>query len=246
MVTVDLLKTNPDVLAHYQNRFKHILVDEFQDTNKAQNELVLLLGREHRNVCVVGDSDQSVYRFRGADIRNILEFEEAFPDTTMIVLDQNYRSSQTILDAANAVIANNLMRKPKALWTEQVGGELITRYHAEDEYDEAGWVTREMVRLHDQGAVQWGDIAVFYRTNAQSRAIEEQLVRMSIPYKVVGGTKFYDRKEVKDLLAYLRATTNRADEVSLKRIINVPKRGVGDTSLARLDTWAAAHNLPFA
>src|SRR4051812_19477502 len=246
MVTVNLLQSQPDVLEHYQHRFRHILVDEYQDTNRAQNELVLMLGRTAKSICVVGDADQSVYRFRGADIRNILEFETAFPDATMIVLEQNYRSSQTILDAANAVITNNLMRKPKHLWTEQVGGELITRYHAEDEYDEAGWITREMVRLHDLGEVQWGDVAVFYRTNAQSRAIEEQLVRMSIPYKVVGGTKFYDRKEIKDLLAYLRATRNRADEVSLKRIVNVPKRGVGDTSLARLDAWAQSHNLPFA
>src|SRR5256714_6212339 len=155
MVTVDLLKTNPDVLAHYQHRFKHILVDEFQDTNRAQNELVVLLAKEHRNICVVGDSDQSVYRFRGADIRNILQFEEAFPDATVIVLEQNYRSTQTILDAANAVIANNLMRKPKALWTEQVGGELITRYHAEDEDDEARWVCHEMVRLHDHRHNPW-------------------------------------------------------------------------------------------
>src|SRR4051812_15477433 len=321
MVTVNLLQSQPDVLEHYQQRFKHILVDEYQDTNRAQNELVLMLGRTAKSICVVGDSDQcfppgtmvatydgprsielvaegdkladeaictavfrrrytgtmyevsaagrrlsgtpdhvvfarkagehevghvhlsdlkpgmhvlvsscdegpsrslsarrmeevpveavdtsqydgpvydlevtpthtyvangilvhnSVYRFRGADIRNILEFENAFPDTTIIVLEQNYRSTQTILDAANAVITNNLMRKPKHLWTEQVGGELITRYHAEDEYDEAGWVTREMVRLHDLGEVQWGDVAVFYRTNAQSRAVEEQLVRMSI------------------------------------------------------------------
>src|SRR6059058_2647823 len=166
MVTVDVLRTNPDVLSHYQHRFKHILVDEFQDTNKAQNELVLLLGKEHQNVCVVGDSDQSVYRFRGADIRNILEFEEAFPASTLVVLEQNYRSTQTILDAANAVIANNLMRKPKALWTEQVGGELIQRYYAEDEHDEASWVGHEMARLHDAGGTyRWGDMAVFYRTN---------------------------------------------------------------------------------
>jgi DNA helicase-2/ATP-dependent DNA helicase PcrA len=246
MVTVNLLQSQPEVLEHYQQRFRHILVDEYQDTNRAQNELVLMLGRAADSVCVVGDSDQSVYRFRGADIRNILEFEDAFPETTIIVLEQNYRSTQTILDAANSVIANNLTRKPKSLWTEQVGGELITRYHAEDEYDEAGWITREMGRLHDHGEANWGDMAVFYRTNAQSRAIEEQLVRIGIPYKVVGGTRFYDRKEIKDLLAYLRAVRNRADEVSLKRIINVPKRGVGDTSLGRLDAWSASHGLSFA
>ena len=246
MVTVNLLQARPEVLAHYQERFKHLLVDEYQDTNRAQNEFVLMLGREHRNVCVVGDSDQSVYRFRGADIRNILEFEDAFPDTTTIVLEQNYRSTQTILDAANAVIANNAMRKPKALWTEQVGGELITRYHAEDEHDEAAWVVHEMARLHDTGRLRWGDLAIFYRTNAQSRVFEEQLVRTGVPYKVVGGTKFYDRREVKDVLAYLKAVANPADEVSLKRIVNVPKRGVGDTSIGRLDAWAASHGVPFA
>src|SRR4051795_9656525 len=239
MVTVNLLQSQPDLLEHYQRRFSHLMVDEYQDTNKAQNELVMLLGREHRNVCVVGDSDQSVYRFRGADIRNILEFEEAFPDATVIVLEQNYRSTQTILDAANAVIANNLMRKPKALWTEQVGGELITRYHAEDEDDEARWVCREMARLHDGDHYRWGDMAVFYRTNAQSRAMEMRLGDLGIPYKVVGGTKFFDRREIKDLLGYRRAVVNRADEVSLKRIVNVPKRGVGDTSLGRIDAYAS-------
>jgi DNA helicase-2/ATP-dependent DNA helicase PcrA len=187
----------------------------------------------------------SIYRFRGADIRNILEFENSFPDATVIVLEQNYRSTQTILDAANAVIANNQLRKPKALWTEQVGGELITRYHAEDEHDEAGWITREMARLHDAGDHRWGDVAVFYRTNAQSRVLEEQLARLGIPYRVVGGTKFFDRREVKDVLAYLKATLNPADEVSLKRIVNVPKRGVGDTSIGRLDAWAAASGTTF-
>jgi len=188
----------------------------------------------------------SVYRFRGADIRNILEFEDAFPEATTIVLEQNYRSSQTILDAANAVIANNAMRKPKALWTEQVGGELIMRYHAEDEHDEAAWIAREIARLHDTRSTTWGDVAIFYRTNAQSRNLEEALVRGGVPYKVVGGTRFYDRREVKDLLAYLRAVANPLDEVSLKRIINVPKRGVGDTSLARLDGWAGANAITFA
>jgi DNA helicase-2/ATP-dependent DNA helicase PcrA len=244
MVTVNLLQAHPDVLAHYQHRFKHLLIDEYQDTNHAQNELVILLAKDHHNICVVGDSDQSVYRFRGADIRNILQFEEAFPDATTIVLEQNYRSTQTILDAANAVIANNAMRKPKALWTEQVGGELITRYHAEDEHDEAAFVAHEMTRQHRNGLV-WGDMAVFYRTNAQSRSVEEELVRRNIPYKVVGGTRFYDRREVKDVLAYVKALVNDADEVSLKRIVNVPKRGVGDTSLGRLDAWAASHGVPY-
>ena len=188
----------------------------------------------------------SVYAFRGADIRNILEFEEAYPDATTIVLEQNYRSTQTILDAANAVIANNAMRKPKALWTEQVGGEVIFRYHAEDEHDEAAWVAGEMARLHDRDDALWGEMAVFYRTNAQSRVLEEQLVRRNIPYKVVGGTRFFDRREVKDLLAYLRVVANPSDEVSLKRIVNVPKRGVGETSISRLDGWAIDRGVPFA
>ena len=246
MVTVSLLQAHPEVLEHYQRRFRYLLVDEYQDTNRAQNELVILLAAMHRNVCVVGDSDQSVYRFRGADIRNILEFETAFPDATTVILEQNYRSTQTILDAANAVIANNLQRKPKALWTEQLGGEPIVRYQAEDEHDEAAWIVREMARLHDHEHQPWGDIACFYRTNAQSRPIEEALVKAGVPYKVVGGTKFYDRKEVKDLLAYLRAITNPADEVSLKRIVNVPRRGVGDTSLGKIDALAAGTQMAYA
>ena len=166
---VELLHTQPDLLAHYQRRFKHVLVDEYQDTNVVQNDLVLALAREHRNVCVVGDGDQSIYKFRGADMRNILEFEDAFPDVTIVVLEQNYRSTQTILDAANAVIANNLSRKPKELWTDRGDGNPIVRYHADDEADEAQWVTREIAKLHDGGDLRWGDIAVFYRTNAQSR-----------------------------------------------------------------------------
>ena len=245
-VTVALLQTEPDVLAHYRTRFRQILVDEYQDTNRAQNELVLLLGADHQNVTVVGDSDQSIYRFRGADIRNILEFEKAFPNTTTVVLDQNYRSTQTILDAANAVIANNTGRKPKQLWTDQGAGLKIIRYHAEDERDEASWLCREMSRLHSTDNVRWAEMAVFYRTNAQSRVLEEHLVRVAIPYKVVGGTKFYDRREVKDALAYLRVLVNPADEVSIKRVLNVPKRGIGDTSVGRVDGWARAHGVSFA
>ena len=246
MVTVNLLQSNSEILRHYQDRFAHILVDEYQDTNRAQNELILLLGKLHRNVCVVGDSDQSVYRFRGADMRNLLEFEAAYPDATVVVLEQNYRSSQTILDAANSVIANNAMRKPKTLWTDQAGGELMCHYHAENERDEAGWVAREVGNLHDQGLCRWGDVAVFYRTNAQSRVLEEELVRHDVPFKVVGGTRFYDRREVKDLLAYLRVLVNPDDVVSLKRIVNVPKRGVGGTSMGRLDAWAKQHRTGFA
>lgn len=243
-VTVQLLRTCPDVLESYQERFEHVLVDEYQDTNKAQNEIVLLLGAKHRNVCVVGDSDQSIYGWRGADIANILDFEHAYPDATVITLAQNYRSTQTILDAANAVIENNASRKPKQLWTDKGHGEQIVRYHADDETDEARWVVRQINDLHRQGR-RWGDIAVFYRTNAQSRVVEEQLMNAGAPYKVVGGIRFYDRREVKDALAYLKALINPADEISVKRVLNVPKRGVGDTSVARLDAFARAESLTF-
>jgi DNA helicase-2/ATP-dependent DNA helicase PcrA len=235
---VTLFRAAPDVLAEYQRRFAHVLVDEYQDTNRAQNELVLLLGEEHRNVCVVGDSDQSIYQFRGADIRNILEFEQAFPDATVIVLDQNYRSTQNILDAANAVIANNFGRKPKELWSEQGRGETIVRYHADDETDEAQWVANRLADLHDHEHLRWGDQAVFYRTNAQSRVIEEHLMRVGIPYQVIGGTRFYDRREIKDAVAYVKAVVNPIDEVSIKRVLNVPRRGIGDATIGRLDSWA--------
>ncbi|QGG96925.1 hypothetical protein GH723_01690 [Actinomarinicola tropica] len=187
----------------------------------------------------------SIYAFRGADIRNILEFEDAFPDATVILLEQNYRSTQTILDAANAVIANNFGRKPKELWTDQGEGPRITRYHADDEADEAQWVAHEIARLHDSGDFQWGDVAVFYRTNAQSRVLEERLMRVGIPYVVIGGTRFYDRREVKDALAYLRAVVNPVDEVSMKRVLNVPKRGIGDSTIGKLDVYANAHGIAF-
>ncbi len=236
--TVRLFREHPDVLEHYRARFTHILVDEYQDTNPVQNALAVQLAGGHRNIVVVGDSDQSVYRFRGADISNILDFEEAFPDATTITLDQNFRSTQTILDAANAVITNNVSRKPKTLWTDQGGGGPLVRYRAEDERDEAEWVTHEIVRLRSDESLRWGDVAVFYRTNAQSRALEEALMRAEIPYRVVGGTKFYERREVKDVIAYLRVLVNPDDEVSWRRIVNVPKRGVGETSVAKLAGWA--------
>ncbi len=240
-----LLRENPAVTETYRRRFQHLLVDEYQDTNPVQNEFVLKLADQHRQVTVVGDNDQSVYRFRGADIRNIMQFEEAFPDTTVILLEQNYRSSQTILDAANAVITNNFGRKPKNLWTEAGPGEKIVRYHADDEVDESQFVANELARLHDGGDHRWGDMAVFYRTNAQSRVLEEYLMRVGIPYKVIGGTRFYDRKEVKDAVAYLKAVANPADEVSLKRILNTPKRGIGDTSIAKIDAFAQVHGYTF-
>jgi len=245
MRTAQLFREHPDVLASWRHRFGHVLVDEYQDTNPVQNDLVLQLAEEHRQVTVVGDSDQSVYAFRGADIRNILEFEEAFPDATVVVLEQNYRSTQSILDAANAVIARNVGRKPKELWTDKGSGEKIVRYHADDESDEAQFVANELAKLHDNDHMRWGDMAVFYRTNSMSRVIEEFLVRVGIPYKVVGGTRFYDRREIKDALAYLRAIVNPTDEVSVKRVINTPKRGVGDSSIGKLDAWASAHGESF-
>jgi ATP-dependent DNA helicase UvrD/PcrA len=244
-VTVELLRKEPEVLEHYQRRFGNVLVDEYQDTNPVQNDLVMLLGEEHRNVCVVGDLDQSIYAFRGADMRNLLEFETTFPDATVVVLEQNYRSTQTILDAANAVIANNASRKPKDLWTEAGAGDKIVRFQGEDEGDEAQWVAHQISSLHEAGDLRWSDLAVFYRTNAQSRVIEEQFLRAGIPYRVVGGTRFYDRKEIKDALAYLKAIVNPTDEVSVKRVLNVPKRGVGDQTVGRLDAYARAHGLTF-
>jgi DNA helicase-2/ATP-dependent DNA helicase PcrA len=243
--TVHLFRDHADARERWSSRFRHVLVDEFQDTNVAQWELVRMLTEEHRNVMVVGDQDQSIYKFRGADFRNLMKFEEVFPEATVIVMEQNYRSSQRILDAANAVIANNAARRPKHLWTEQVGGELIIRYHAEDEHDEAAFVVHEIGRLVDTEHHRFGDVAVFYRTNAQSRVIEETLVRAGVPYRVVGGVKFYDRREVKDVLAYLRALVNPDDEVSWRRVVNTPKRGVGDTSVNKVSAYAQGAGITF-
>ncbi len=245
MKTVELFRDYPDVLAHYQQRFQHVLIDEYQDTNMAQNEIALRLAAEHEQITIVGDHDQSVYRFRGADLRNIGQFEEAFDDVTTIVLDQNYRSTQAILDAANAVITNNPGRKDKQLWSELGTGERITRYHAEDEGDEATWVARTMQTLQSDATFMWKEMATFYRTNAQSRVLEESLMRFGIPYKVVGGTRFYDRREIKDAMAYLRAVANPADEISVKRVLGVPKRGVGESSVAKLDALAASTGSTF-
>jgi DNA helicase-2/ATP-dependent DNA helicase PcrA len=245
MKTVELFRSEPDVLAHYQQRFQHVLIDEYQDTNMAQNEIALALAAEHGQITIVGDHDQSVYRLRGADLRNISQFEEAFDNVTTIVLDQNYRSTQAILDAANAVIVNNPDRKDKQLWSELGTGERITRYHAEDEGDEATWVARTMQTLQNDASFMWKEMATFYRTNAQSRVLEEALMRFGIPYKVVGGTRFYDRREIKDAMAYLRAVANPADEVSVKRVLGVPKRGVGESSVAKLDALAASMGVSF-
>ncbi len=246
MRTVQLFKQHPDVLAMYQERFEHILIDEYQDTNVSQNEIVLMLGAKHHNVCVVGDTDQSVYRFRGADFRNIMQFEEAFPDVTTVVLAQNYRSTQNILNAANAVISNNIERKPKNLWSDSGTGDPIVRYYADDEHDEARWIAQQIRDAHETDARQWGELAVFYRANAQSRILEESLMRFGVPYKIIGGTRFYERREVKDALAYLRAAINEADEVNVKRVLNVPKRGIGDTSVDKLDTYARNHGQGFS
>jgi DNA helicase-2/ATP-dependent DNA helicase PcrA len=242
--TVRVFREHPDVLDFYRKRFLHVLVDEYQDTNKAQNELVILLAGSHHEVTIVGDSDQAIYGWRGADMRNLLHFERAFPDTTVVVLDQNYRSTQVILDTANAVISNNPNREEKHLWTSQTGGDKVVRHLAEDEHDEGAWLAAEVKRLRGEG-YRWGDIAVFFRTNAQSRAIEEELVRENVPYKVVGGARFYERREVKDLLAYLHVVANPNDEVSLKRVLNVPRRGVGEASVAKIEAWASEKGLSF-
>ena len=244
--TVKLFREHKDVLAQYQQRFEHILIDEYQDTNIAQNAIVMMLADAHHNVCVVGDTDQSVYRFRGADFRNILQFETAFPEVTVVVLAQNYRSTQTILDAANAVITNNAERKPKELWTELGKGDRVVRFYADDEYNEANWVISQLAQMKKSDGREWRDMAVFYRTNAQSRILEESLMQAGVPYKVIGGTRFYDRREIKDALAYIRCAANPLDEVSLKRILNVPKRGIGDTTVDRLDAYANKEQIAFA
>ena len=244
MVCVELFGAFPDVLAHYQNRFRYLLVDEYQDTNRAQYVLVKQLAESHRNLCVVGDSDQSIYKFRGADIRNIRDFEKDYPDARIVVLDQNYRSTETILEAANSVISNNAKRTPKNLWSDRGRGGPIIRYEAEDEHDEAGFVVDEIETLQGNG-YNLADMAVFYRTNAMSRVIEDVFVRRGIPYTVVGSVKFYERKEIKDAIAYLRAVVNPADEVSVKRIINEPRRGIGNTTVAHVDRFSQRERIPF-
>lgn len=245
MLTVNLLKGNPAIAEHYRRRFRHILVDEYQDTNVAQYELIrVLVGGEsddpHGELTVVGDADQSIYAFRGATIRNIQDFEQDFPNATSILLEQNYRSTQNILSAANAVIANNAGRRPKRLWTDSGSGEKIVGYVADAESDEASFVVEEIDSLRGQGFT-YGQVAVFYRTNAQSRALEEMFVRSGIPYKVVGGTKFYERKEIKDAIAYLHAIANPDDTVSIRRILNEPRRGLG----AKAEDAVAAHAARF-
>lgn len=233
MTTIKLFQEEPDVLTFYQNKFRYIHVDEYQDTNRAQYMLCRMLADNHHNICVVGDSDQSIYRWRGADITNILNFEEDYPESKTILLEQNYRSTSNILNAANAVIGNNGGRKPKRLWTDQGPGEPILLYQADSEHDEGYFVTGEISKHVKEGR-KYADHAILYRTNAQSRVIEEILIKSDVPYQIVGGIKFYDRKEIKDLLAYLRLISNPDDDISLTRIVNVPKRGIGDTTVGRI------------
>jgi DNA helicase II / ATP-dependent DNA helicase PcrA len=242
MLTVDVLERFPEAKERWQKAFRYILVDEYQDTNHAQYRLLQLLAEKHRNVCVVGDPDQSIYAFRGADIRNILEFERDFGETTTISLEQNYRSTNTILRAANAVISHNRERKPKNLWSDLGDGDPVRVLEVEDEHAEARFVASELAGLVDQG-VNGSEIAVFYRTNAQSRVLEDILVRQEIPYQVIGGPRFYERAEVKDLIAYLQVIDNPFDAVSLQRSANRPRRGIGDASLARLQSYADGHGL---
>ncbi|MFB6716163.1 DNA helicase PcrA [Streptomyces sp. NPDC056358] len=251
MTTVHLLQAFPDVAEHYRRRFRHVLVDEYQDTNHAQYTLVReLVGPAGERdapaeLCVVGDADQSIYAFRGATIRNILQFEEDYPNATTILLEQNYRSTQTILSAANAVIERNESRRPKNLWTNAGTGARITGYVADTEHDEAQFVADEIDRLTDAGDAKAGDVAIFYRTNAQSRVFEEIFIRVGLPYKVVGGVRFYERKEVRDVLAYLRVLANPEDTVPLRRILNVPKRGIGDRAEAMIDALSLREKITF-
>ncbi|MGW7274210.1 DNA helicase PcrA [Streptomyces sp. NPDC054864] len=252
MTTVHMFRAFPDVAEHYRRRFRHVMVDEYQDTNHAQYALVRELvgpsggeGDDPAELCVVGDADQSIYAFRGATIRNILQFEEDYPNATTILLEQNYRSTQTILTAANAVIERNESRRPKNLWTNAGAGAGITGYVADTEHDEAQFVADEIDRLTDAGDAKAGDVAIFYRTNAQSRVFEEIFIRVGLPYKVVGGVRFYERKEVRDVLAYLRVLANPEDSVPLRRILNVPKRGIGDRAEAMIDALSQREKISF-
>ena len=241
--TVELFKTCPEVLSHYQDRFHYIMVDEYQDTNTAQFELIRLLAERDRNLCVVGDDDQSIYKFRGANIRNILEFEYHYPEATVIKLEQNYRSTQNILDAANAVISHNEQRKEKALWTEQGAGSPVHYRQLENGYEEAEFIADDIARRMKKDGLSYGDFAVLYRTNAQSRLLEERMVVEGIPYNVVGGVNFYSRAEIKDIMAYLKTIENGLDEVALRRIINVPKRSIGDASLEKVAIYARGREI---
>ncbi len=245
MKTVELFKANPDVLDSYQERFRYIMVDEYQDTNNAQFELIRLLADKYKNLCVVGDDDQSIYKFRGANIRNILDFEKVYPDAEIIKLEQNYRSTQQILDAANAVICHNMGRKDKALWTDNKEGEKVRLKRVDRDLDEAEFIASDIGKLRRNGKLSYSETAVLYRTNAQSRALEERFVYEGIPYDIVGGTNFYSRREIKDLLAYLKTIDNGRDDVAVKRIINVPKRGIGNTTISYVQAYADERQISF-
>lgn len=245
MNTVELLKLDPEVLNYYQEKFQYVMVDEYQDTNTAQFELVRLLAGGKNNLCVVGDDDQSIYKFRGANIYNILNFEKHFPDATVIKLEQNYRSTGNILEAANGVIANNEGRKAKRLWTDAGKGDKVYFEQFDSAYEEADFIARDIGRRVAKGEYTYGDCAILYRTNAQSRMLEEKLIASNIPYKIVGGVNFYSRKEVKDLLAYLKTVDNAQDELAVRRIINIPKRGIGAASLAKVSAYAEVNSLNF-
>ena len=245
MNTVELFRTNPDVLEYYQNRFRYIMVDEYQDTNTAQFQLIHLLAEASHNICVVGDDDQSIYKFRGANIRNILDFEKYYPEAVVIRLEQNYRSTQNVLDAANAVIRNNIGRKSKTLWTDRGEGNRIHYRQFDNAYEEAEFIADDVRKKIRDGVVSAGECAVLYRTNAQARLLEERFVLDGIPYNVVGGTNFYARKEIKDLLAYLKTIDNARDDLAVKRIINVPKRGIGATTIGKIEDYAQLHEISF-
>ena len=242
--TLELFADHPPVLESYRSRFSYVHVDEYQDTNFAQYSLVKLLTAQSRNLCVVGDDDQSIYGWRGADVHNILDFEKDYPDATVIKLEQNYRSTANILDAANQVIAHNVGRMEKVLWTESEAGEPIKLFNAGDEREEAAWICDRIQQMHLSGQAENGDIAILYRSNSQSRVLEEMLVRAGIPYRIYGGLRFYDRKEVKDIVAYLRCIVNPSDDVSLRRIINNPKRSIGDSTVSELVRHAAEKQMP--
>lgn len=242
LLTLQLLQSNAEVREKYQNKFDYLMVDEYQDTNHAQYLLIKVLVGKHKNICVVGDADQSIYGWRGADIQNILDFEKDYPDAKLVKLEQNYRSTEVILDAANAVIKNNSGRKPKNLWTDKGTGKKITYFRAIDERDEARFVIEQMQELQTKENAKLGDMAVLYRTNTQSRVFEEMLIKSGISYSIVGGTKFYERKEIKDIISYMRLIYNPNDSLSLLRVINVPRRGIGDATLGRLQAYAAENN----
>ena len=243
--TVRLFRDHPAVLEHYQEWFRYILIDEYQDTNRAQYQLVNLLAAKYRNICVVGDADQGVYSWRGATIQNLLDFERDYPDAEIFLMEQNYRSTSNILAVANTLIEHNVHRKPKSLWTETQGGELAVRYRADDEHEEAVFVAEEVHRLVESEGHRYSEVAIFYRTNAQSRVLEDIFMRAGIPYRVVGGVRFYQRKEVKDVLAYLRLLLNPQDVVSARRVINTPRRGIGDATVASLEGFAVFEEIAF-